>query len=186
MRSARALCPGVFIPAYALMLMPQARRLEKVGFMELAFVFWGIVLLAGLGMLSWIDARTLRLPDVLTLPLVVAGLAQAWLLGGDTLGAAIGAAMGYLFFVCVETVFRKVRGKEGLGRGDAKLLAAGGAWCGWMGLTYIVLIASGAGLVFAGLRTLAGRRADGMVPFGPFLALGIAAVWFAKAFAVLP
>jgi len=66
------------------MLMPQAQRLEKVGFMELAFVFWGIVLLAGLGMLSWIDARTFRLPDVLTLPLVVAGLAQAWLLRGDS------------------------------------------------------------------------------------------------------
>lgn len=154
--------------------------------MELAFVFWGIVLLAGLGMLSWIDARTFRLPDVLTLPLVVAGLAQAWLLRGDTLSAAIGATMGYLFFVCVETVFRKVRGKDGLGRGDAKLLAAGGAWCGWMGLPWIVLIASGAGLVFAGLMTLAGRRPGGMIPFGPFLALGIAALWAAQAFHILP
>ena len=153
--------------------------------MDLAYVFWGIVLLSGLGMLSWTDARTLRLPDVLTLPLVLAGLAQAWLLTGDGLSAAIGAVAGYLFFVCVETAFRHVRGKEGLGRGDAKLLAAGGAWCGWMGLPWIVLIASGAGLVFAGLMTLAGRRPDGMIPFGPFLALGIAAVWFAQAFGLL-
>lgn len=147
--------------------------------MTLVEMLWGGVLLLALAVLSWIDARTLRLPDMLTLPLVATGLVQSWYFTGTVFDAAIGAAMGYLFFVLVETAFRKLRGKEGLGRGDAKLLAAGGAWCGWIGLPWIVLIASGTGLLFAGAMALAGRRLPAAIPFGPFLALGVAAVWLA-------
>lgn len=149
--------------------------------MTIPAMLWGAVLLSMLGFLSWIDIRSLRLPDVLTLPLLAAGLIQSWLLSGEVIHAIIGAGAGYLVFVLVETGFRALRGKEGLGRGDAKLLAAGGAWCGWMGLPWIVLIASSSGLVIAGVMALILRRVPGMLPFGPFLALGIASVWFSRA-----
>ena len=72
--------------------------------------------------------------------------------------------------------FKKLRGKDGLGRGDAKLLAGGGAWCGWMGLPFIVLIGSGMGLVAALFPSVRNQK---RIPFGPFLALGILIVWLA-------
>jgi prepilin signal peptidase PulO-like enzyme (type II secretory pathway) len=148
--------------------------------MTLDMLLWGVVLLPALAALTWIDIRTLRLPDPLTLPLIGAGLVQSWYFTGDVWSALIGAAGGYVFFLGIEKGYRALRGRDGLGRGDAKLLAAGGAWCGWIGLPWIVLIASGSGLAFAGALTLVGRRPDGMMPFGPFLALGIGVVWLGQ------
>lgn len=148
--------------------------------MTIDMLIWGIVLLPALVALAWIDIRTLRLPDPLTLPLIGAGLVQSWYFTGDVWHALTGAAAGYLFFLVIEKGYRALRGQDGLGRGDAKLLAAGGAWCGWLGLPWIVLIASGSGLAFAGALTLLGRRPAGMMPFGPFLALGIALVWLGQ------
>ncbi len=139
----------------------------------------GAVLLSGLGALAWIDARTFRLPDMLTIPLILLGLLQAWLRTGSVLDAAIGAAVGYLAFVAIEKAYRALRARDGLGRGDAKLLAVGGAWCGWMPVPMIVMLASGWAL--AGLLLVpalkAAREGKAEVPFGPFLSLGIAAVW---------
>jgi len=63
--------------------------------------------------------------------------------------ALIGAALGYSVFVAIAFAFKKLRGVDGLGRGDAKLLAAGGAWVTWSGLPQIVLIASLLGIAFA-------------------------------------
>lgn len=148
--------------------------------MNIDVLLWGMVLLPALAALAWIDMRTLRLPDPLTLPLIGAGLVQSWYFTGDVRNALIGAAAGYLFFLAIEKGYKALRGHDGLGRGDAKLLAAGGAWCGWIGLPWIVLIASGAGLAFAGALTLLGRRPDSMMPFGPFLALGMALVWIGQ------
>lgn len=148
--------------------------------MTIDMLIWGVVLLPALVALAWIDIRTLRLPDPLTLPLIGAGLVQSWYFTGDVWHALTGAAAGYLFFLVIEKGYRALRGQDGLGRGDAKLLAAGGAWCGWLGLPWIVLIASGSGLAFAGALTLLGRRPAGMMPFGPFLALGIALVWLGQ------
>lgn len=148
--------------------------------MTIDILLWGVVLLPALAALTWIDIRTLRLPDPLTLPLIVVGLVQSWYFTGDVWNALIGAVAGYLFFLAIEKGYRALRGEDGLGRGDAKLLAAGGAWCGWIGLPWIVLIASSSGLAFAGALTLLGRRPVGMMPFGPFLALGIALVWLGQ------
>jgi prepilin signal peptidase PulO-like enzyme (type II secretory pathway) len=148
--------------------------------MTIDMLIWGVVLLPALVALAWIDIRTLRLPDPLTLPLIGAGLVQSWYFTGNVWHALTGAAAGYLFFLVIEKGYRALRGQDGLGRGDAKLLAAGGAWCGWLGLPWIVLIASGSGLAFAGALTLLGRRPAGMMPFGPFLALGIALVWLGQ------
>ncbi|MFC4724565.1 prepilin peptidase [Glycocaulis abyssi] len=138
------------------------------------------VLLGGLLALSVIDICSFRLPDWLTLPLIPAGLLAAWWLGDGILWHLAGAIIGYAGLVALELAYRSVRGRDGLGRGDAKLLAVGGAWCGAALLPVILLVASIAGLVWAlALRLMAGREVgpDTALPFGPFLAAGIAAAW---------
>jgi len=100
----------------------------------------GLALLAVLLLLSWTDIKSYRLPDKLTFSLMGLGLIEGFISNILT-ERLIGMAIGYLVFVGIEYSFKALRGKDGLGRGDAKLLAAGGAWCGWMGLPFIVLIA---------------------------------------------
>jgi len=144
----------------------------------------GLGLAATLLTLSYIDLKDYRLPDKLTFPLIAAGLGQAYLLGLPLLNHLIGAALGYLAFVAIEQGFLKLRGYHGLGRGDAKLLAGGGAWCGWFGLPYIVLMASLAGLslILAGMvtgRVKTKQAKMQAIPFGPFLAAAIFIVWAA-------
>ena len=139
---------------------------------------------AGLGWvlltLAVIDARHTLLPDVLTLPLIPAGLLVAWAVAPpQVVDHAIGAVAGFAVFAAIAWAYRRVRGREGLGLGDAKLLAAGGAWAGWMGLASIVVWASVlaliAALVSGGIRgTLSAKMP---IPFGPFLALGIWLTW---------
>jgi leader peptidase (prepilin peptidase)/N-methyltransferase len=126
--------------------------------------------------LGWIDARCQRLPDFLTLPLVLAGLAAAALLEPEALaGRAAGAAAGYLGFWALAWAFRRMRGREGLGMGDAKLLAAGGAWVGAWLLPDVLLLAAGSALIYALRRGRPDPAAR--VPFGPFLAVGIWIMW---------
>ena len=131
------------------------------------------VLSAGLLAIAVTDWRQFRIPDLLSLPLMALGLVLS-LASGDWQMRLAGAVVGYLAFWLVETVYRRLRGEDGLGRGDAKLLAAGGAWCGLAGLPMIVLIAAGSALIFA-LATGRGRR--DALPFGPFLSLAIAMVY---------
>ena len=131
---------------------------------------WGLLALA------WIDARLLRLPDIMTLPLLLAGLVAAWLLEPWLLtGRATGAIVGYLAFRLISWTYVAWRGHEGLGEGDAKLLAAAGAWVGWQDLSWVIMLAALSGIAWAGLRVLTGAKmtARSQMPFGPFLALGI-------------
>ena len=120
-----------------------------------------------------VDAETGYLPDALTGPALWVGLlASAAGLTVPPAAAIIGAATGYLSFRGIAAAYQAARGQEGLGRGDAKLLAAGGAWLGPFALPLVVFAAAVAGLAFA-LAT--GRReASAAVRFGPFLAAGIA------------
>jgi leader peptidase (prepilin peptidase)/N-methyltransferase len=130
--------------------------------------------------LAWIDLRRWILPDVLTLPLILVGLAAAAMWGRDEiLDRAAGAAGGYLGLQGVAWLYRRLRGRDGLGGGDAKLLAAGGAWVGISGLPTVLFVGAGTALVAAGILILAGYRVrrDTALPFGPFLALGIWFVW---------
>lgn len=137
--------------------------------------------------LAWVDWEHMRLPDALTLPLVPAGLlATLWL---DPDGApdgatdhAAAAALGYAGFRAVERLYRRLRGRDGLGEGDAKLAAVAGAWVGLDGLGPVVLIAASAGLAVGLLR--AARRPGtpegalgAPIPFGPCLA---AAIWVVR------
>jgi leader peptidase (prepilin peptidase)/N-methyltransferase len=123
--------------------------------------------------LALIDLETWLLPDVLTLPLIAAGLAVSafGLVPGMSLAnAAAGAAAGYLVLAGTGYLYRRLRGREGLGLGDAKLLAAAGAWLGLASLPWVVLGAALLGLVLAVLRARP-LRAETAVPFGPPLAL---------------
>ena len=131
--------------------------------------------------LGWIDVRHWLLPDILTLPLIVVGLATAWLFASDELIDRIaGAALGYVFLWLTAYAYRRLRGREGLGLGDAKLLAAAGAWVGASGLPDVVAVGAIAALAVAGgLWLFGGVRfsRSSALPFGPFLALAMWLVW---------
>ncbi|EHR73178.1 prepilin signal peptidase PulO-like peptidase [Burkholderiales bacterium JOSHI_001] len=123
--------------------------------------------------LSFIDWDTTVLPDDLTLPLLWAGLAAAALdLTGLPLAQALwGAVAGYLSLWAVYWFFKLATGKEGMGYGDFKLLAALGAWLGWQALLPIILAASILGAVVGiGMKVSGALREGRYVPFGPFLA----------------
>lgn len=135
--------------------------------------------------LGWIDLRRWLLPDVLTLPLILAGLAAAAAFDPDQLaGRALGATLGYVSLMAIAALYRRLRRREGLGGGDAKLLAASGAWLGAAALPQVILFAALSALAaVAGLR-LAGVRlgAHSALPFGPFLALATWALWLSGSF----
>lgn len=130
--------------------------------------------------LAWIDAGHMRLPDVLTLPLLLAGLAATWWLDPDALAAhALGAAAGYLSIAGLAAVYRRLRGRDGIGMGDAKLLGAAGAWLGWQALPWVVLLAALAGIAVAVLSQLRGATMTRTtaLPFGPCLAVATWAIF---------
>jgi leader peptidase (prepilin peptidase) / N-methyltransferase len=130
--------------------------------------------------LSWIDFRCMWLPDVLTLPLLLAGLAVTLMVHPtDATAHAAGAAVGYLGLRVISWSYRVIRGREGIGGGDAKLLGAAGAWLGLSGLPYVLLLAALLGLAMAACVALQGRRlhADSALPFGPCLALAFWLIW---------
>lgn len=126
------------------------------------------VLIAAAG----IDARTTLLPDQLTLPLLWLGLVANYFgLFTDLESAVLGAIGGYLSLWLVYHAFRLATGKEGMGYGDFKLLAALGAWLGWQALPMILLLASLVGaIVGITLILLRGRDRNIPIPFGPYLA----------------
>lgn len=123
--------------------------------------------------LSFIDLDTFLLPDDITLPLLWAGLLfNVAGLYTDLTSAVLGAAGGYLVLWSVYWLFKLLTGKEGMGYGDFKLLAAIGAWLGWKALPLVILLSSVVGAVIGiGLIILARRGRNVPIPFGPYLAL---------------
>ncbi len=123
--------------------------------------------------LTFIDFDTQLLPDDLTLPLLWGGLlANLFGLFVSLREAVIGAVAGYLVLWSIYWLFKLIRGKEGMGYGDFKLLAALGAWLGWKALPLIVLGSSVVG-AFIGISLVAFKGRDHNVPlaFGPYLAI---------------
>jgi leader peptidase (prepilin peptidase)/N-methyltransferase len=146
------------------------------------WLLWADCLLGWLLLaLSLIDLRSGLLPDFLTMPTLVGGLALtafAWPEG--FLDHLLGAAIGYVSFAAIAWGYRLLRRREGLGRGDAKLLAAGGAWVSWQALPGVVLLAAVLALAIAlSLRLARGTSlsATTSVPFGPYLAMAIWLMW---------
>ncbi len=131
--------------------------------------------------LTGIDMRTQLLPDQLTLPLLWAGLLVNLKGGWVPLDeAVIGAVAGYLSLWSVYWLFKLLTGKEGMGYGDFKLLAALGAWLGWKMLPLVILLSALVGLVFAlGMVVFLRHDRRQPIPFGPYLAIAgwIALLW---------
>ncbi|HET7880188.1 MAG TPA: A24 family peptidase [Acetobacteraceae bacterium] len=130
--------------------------------------------------LAWIDWDHMLLPDVLTLPLILAGLVATLIFDPASVTDHAGAAaVGYAAFRGIDLVYRRLRGHDGLGQGDAKLLAAGGAWLGLAALPVVVFTAAVCGLLLAAGLRIAGHamHRTAMIPFGPPLCAAIWAVW---------
>ncbi|MDC0422549.1 A24 family peptidase [Hellea sp.] len=127
-----------------------------------------LVLMFFLIALSWIDYKTYRLPNKLTFPLMLIGLLNGYITN-KAIDSLIGLTLGYLIFFSLETFYKVIKNKDAIGRGDAKLLAVGGAWCGWVGLPYIILIASSSGLIAVLFFKKYLLKSNGHIPFGPFL-----------------
>jgi leader peptidase (prepilin peptidase)/N-methyltransferase len=164
---------------------PAVEMLTGLLFGMLAWRFgWSVQLLGYLALtavlvaLAVIDADTQLLPDDLTLPLLWGGLLFNLWSGTVALpDAVLGAMAGYLSLWLVYWLFKLLTGKEGMGYGDFKLLAAFGAWLGWSMLPLIILLSSLVGAVVGVVLILLARLGRGQpLPFGPYLA---AAGWIA-------
>jgi leader peptidase (prepilin peptidase) / N-methyltransferase len=131
--------------------------------------------------LTMIDVDTQLLPDNITLPLVWLGLIVNYFgLFTSLESSLIGAIVGYLSLWSIYWLFKLLTGKEGMGYGDFKLLAAFGAWLGWQMLPQIILLSSLVGAVIGiGMIVIRGRDKNIPIPFGPYLAIAgwIALMW---------
>ena len=125
--------------------------------------------------LAYVDYRTFRLPNAITLPLILGGLVLSIFttLGlTDATSSLIGACLGYALLWLPNWVYRLIKKRDGIGMGDAKLLSALGAWLGWSSLPGILLIAALSGLIGGILWLKWQQRSYGHAfPFGPFLAI---------------
>lgn len=146
------------------------------GMPDLGGIGWAVLgwMLLTLAVLDW---RHFWLPDALTLPLAFLGLTLGmWATDVVLIDRIIGAAVGYGALLAIALAYRTLRGRDGLGLGDAKLLGALGAWFGWQALPFILLIAAVAGLL---VMVATGRARDrtARVPLGTFLALAALPGW---------
>ncbi len=142
---------------------------------------FGLLLTWSLISLTVIDAKTQLLPDNITLPLLWLGLLVNSADVFTSLSSAVwGAALGYLVLWLVYQLFKAVTGKEGMGYGDFKLLAALGAWMGWEMLPQIILLSSVVGAVVGvSMMLLIKHNKNQPIPFGPYLAVAgwLAFMW---------
>jgi len=200
-----ALGPGELVPVLSYLL--QRRRCRRCGSLidqrhfaiELAAAVIGAIAVvahllplalvtAGFGwwllVTAAIDAEEQWLPNSLTLPLVPLGLAAAWAGFGPPLAdRLIGAAAGWLTLLALAWLYRRVRGREGLGGGDPKLLAGIGAWLGVLQLPFVLL---GAGLVGLGAVLALRLRGDKVsattrLPLGALMAVAAWPIWIVAA-----
>ena len=184
LRGRCAACGTRISPRY-----PAIELLTGILTLLLGFHFGGIsVLLLAVLVFTWvllsltmIDIDTMLLPDNLTLPLLWLGLlCNLFGMFTDLQSAVIGAMAGYGVLWSVFWMFKLITGKEGMGYGDFKLLAALGAWLGWQSLPMVIILSSfvGAALGIV-IMTIQKRGKDIPMPFGPYLAIAgwIALVW---------
>ena len=145
----------------------------QAGFMG-ALSGWLLVALAAL------DLKHFWLPDRLTGSLVLVGIASGLTgLAPSMLDRAIGAVAGFVTLAFIAAAYRRLRSREGLGGGDPKLLGAIGAMLGWQALPFVLLGASGVGLLFIGLQWANGRKvqATDRMPLGALMALAAFPLW---------
>lgn len=172
---------GWFHPAIELAALAVAALVIAAAGTEPSSLWPGCVLGWGCLTLALIDWRHFRLPDAITLPLLLLGLlATGWRQPPSLGDHALACLLGWLAFRGIALLYRRLRGIEGLGQGDAKLLAAAGAWLGTAALPIVVCV--GAALTLVGVLGQAAwlRRAPGRhrrVAFGPGLAAALFGCW---------
>jgi leader peptidase (prepilin peptidase) / N-methyltransferase len=132
-----------------------------------------LLLIFVLAYLAYVDLRTFRLPDLITLPIIFVGLCFNGFSGlqfVDAQESILGALIGYLLLWLLNRIYRYIRQQDGIGMGDAKLLAGLGAWLGWHALPGILFIASVCGIIGGILWLRLNKQKQGSpFPFGPFL-----------------
>ena len=177
-----ALCAGVMLLIHLIVAAPALLGVSGgSGLSQSKSVVGSSVLLAvALVALGAIDWLTFRLPDALTLPLAVAGLVVHWDAGqAEIMVRLLAAFAGFGLLYAAAWGYERMRGRAGLGLGDAKLYAVAGAWLGFEGLPSVMVYAAVAALLGVAVAMLRGKPV-GMttrLPFGPFLAVAIWIVW---------
>lgn len=143
-----------------------------------------LVLFVNLAALSWFDLHYFRLPNLLTATLALTSIAMLITLPQTLLvGHMIGGLVGLLFFPLLNFFYKLVRGRSGIGLGDAKLLGGVGLWLAWQNLPFVLLSASLAALMVTSLLLLFANSENRQqlvkkpIPFGIFLAIGAWLVW---------
>jgi leader peptidase (prepilin peptidase)/N-methyltransferase len=143
------------------------------------------VFLLALIALAAIDFETGYLPEMITVPTICLGLlVNLFDVFAGALSSIIGASAGYAAFLAISTAYRSLRGREGLGLGDAALFAAIGAWCGWEALAPAAFVASGLGILHSATRAFVRKvPMDGgeAIAFGPYLCAAGAAIMIGSA-----
>jgi leader peptidase (prepilin peptidase)/N-methyltransferase len=136
--------------------------------------FLFLLFTASLVLISFIDMGHKIIPDVISIPGIIAGLLASAIFRHITwYDSLIGILGGGGILYLVALVFKRLTGKEGMGGGDIKLLAMIGAWMGWKAIPFVILAGSLTGALIGGVSlALAGKGLGTRIPFGPFLALG--------------
>lgn len=143
-----------------------------------------LALTAILVVISVIDLRQYRIPDVLSLPLIGAGIAVAYVQPSVPMAPhLIGAGAGFLVLAVIGEIYFRRNGTEGVGLGDAKLFSAAGAWLDWTSLPLVLLLAAGGGLFYVAISGSL-KKSSG-IAFGPWLALAFWLVWIHSAVRVI-
>lgn len=173
-------CGGKISPRYPL-VEAGTMALFVASFMAFDTFWWALcaaLFCTWALLLALLDLDSRWLPDSLTLPMIVVGLlVQPWLAWTDMASAFAGVVVGAGLAVVASTLWRFWRHEDGLGYGDAKMMAALGACLGWWGTFFVLLVASSAAVVIGGLWMIRSRfkgtsTAQASVPFGAYLALG--------------
>jgi leader peptidase (prepilin peptidase) / N-methyltransferase len=182
----RGKCSGCSAPISARYPLVEALTAGLTGFLAWHFgvtsaAAFAIIFLWALVALTFIDADTTLLPDDITLPLLWLGLLVNLSSTFTTIqSAVVGSVAGYLVLWCVYWLFKLITGKEGMGYGDFKLLAAIGAWLGYQVLPLVILLSAAVGAIVGIVGILfRGRERGAKLPFGPYLAAAglIALIW---------
>lgn len=143
--------------------------------------FWqSLALFVNLYVLALYDWRSFRLPNSLTATLFLSGAVYLVTTPDlDVFHHIIGSTAGLLFFPTLNSIYKRLRGRDGIGMGDAKLLAGIGLWLGWQALPHVLLAASLTGLLYAGGRSVSmGKIASTTkLPFGVFLCFATWLIW---------
>jgi leader peptidase (prepilin peptidase)/N-methyltransferase len=142
-----------------------------------------IVLACHLAVISWIDFARHVIPNLLNLSLALCGLvASVLLLDKSVVSVLLASGLIIVVFLLISKAYTALRGKQGIGMGDVKFLGAAATWVGFLGIPWIILIASISGLMFVIIASLIDRdvKVDSRIAFGPHLSLGLMTAWLLR------